>query len=309
MFYAPEILSQKNKTEISLVYYISTIKTIKKQYKKEIIDVDFDTVFEKIENPKTPFALRLYSYLLNGIIKMWMIKVEYYKHQVKNLLSVKKRTVGFNKKQNTESNVNLRIVDRYISEIEDCSTSCNQNFNLVDSVEELTNFNKEGFDSLDNCYFDDAVEFEHADRIMPMKRVKRNQIDKVITLDSNEIYTSKIYCTKVELPKLVNNELTLKFSNFISALTKKPIETENFAFENDISIEDPRISSSASQEKNIFKTSSSEYEDQNFKLTETRALSFYNILVEASQGLIKVSQKRPFEAIEISTSTGIIYFN
>lgn len=318
MFYSPQILSQRNKTEISLVYYISTVRNVKKNFRKEVIELDFNTVLEKIKNPKVPFALRLYSYLLNGIVKMWIIKIEYYKAQAKNLLYAKKKLVAAPKRI-PETNVNLRIIDQYISDLEECSNTINENNSQepVGSIEEINN-RIEG-------YLNGEVEFEQNENFLlsenasyslngvgSIKKLKRTQVDRETTLEVNDIYTRKIQCSNLNLPNLVACDLSLKFENFISELNKAPelgqIDHENQFFENEISIEDPRISSTVSSEKNNFKASSSDLEDFNFKFNETKALSFYNILLEASKGEIEVYQRSAFEIIEIRTVNGIIYF-
>lgn len=313
MFYSPEILSQKNKTELSLVYYLSTTKNIKKSCRKEVVSVNFNAVLEKIKNPRVPFALRLYSYLLNGIVRMWMIKVEFYRLQAKNMFIPKRKQVISNRKV-VESNVNLRIIENYITELEDCS---NVNQDQIGSVEEIINDEITGNtqnDFFNNDFFNDneIISFENT-----VKRAKKEVVDSKIQLEIEDIFLKKTKNTNFDLPSLVDCETSRKFEIFLNQILKRSdasvkcgmaTAVQYQCFDNDFSVEDPRISSSISLEKNNFKPSSSENDEMLYKPLETRILSFYNILLAASKGEIEVFQSKPFDIIEIRSVTGIIYF-
>lgn len=325
MFYASEILSQKNKTELSLVYFVSTAKNIKKTCRKEVIEMDFNTVFDKIANPKVPFALRLYSYLLNGIVKMWLIKVEFYRIQAKNMFLIKKKPVVITRRV-VGNNVNLRVLGTYVDEIE---SEFNDNISLipyesynhhnslqnrslqgeVGSIEELN----------DPLFFNDDGGIPSFSDCENVKRIKKNLVDAKTQLEIGDIFLSEIHSKRIKCSENEDSvccEASKKFANFISQIIKNPVCEKDsniqndIYFSNDFSIEDPRISSSASMEKHSFKTSSSEMEETALhRPIETRVLSFYNILIAATRGEIDVSQNKPFDLIEITNSFGeVIYF-
>ncbi|EJW04865.1 hypothetical protein EDEG_00958 [Edhazardia aedis USNM 41457] len=83
MFYSTEILSIKNKTSLALIYYISTTNNrTKKITKKDILTIDLPNVINALKNPSQPFALRLYSILIKGVVRIYFLKVKYLEDEI-----------------------------------------------------------------------------------------------------------------------------------------------------------------------------------------------------------------------------------
>lgn len=86
MFYSAELLSLKSKTNISTIYYASSCK--KRLSKKEMEKIDLSSTIDNIKHPMVPFSLRLYSFFLRGIVRLYVLKIKYAENEFKSFLSM-----------------------------------------------------------------------------------------------------------------------------------------------------------------------------------------------------------------------------
>ncbi|KAG0438427.1 hypothetical protein DMUE_3095 [Dictyocoela muelleri] len=100
MFYSCDLLSLKSKTLFSTIYYVSS--TRKRLTKKEMDNIDLSLTIENIKKPPVPFSLRLYSFFLRGIVRLYILKIKYTENEFKSFLSM----LNQNKRK---MNINLSI--------------------------------------------------------------------------------------------------------------------------------------------------------------------------------------------------------
>lgn len=112
MFYAKEILSMQAKTDISLIYYLSTTNNIRRINRKDILKLNIKNALINVLDQT--FALRLYGYILKGVSKLYLLKIKYYEHEVTGLLNLLK--VRLDKKRNIKKH---SINDSSSSDVED----------------------------------------------------------------------------------------------------------------------------------------------------------------------------------------------
>lgn len=297
MFYSAELLSHKNKTSLSLLYYLFTTGSLKRINRKEILDLNFNKVLDEITNPEIPFALRLYSYLLKGIVKAWLLKIDFYKSRIKKIIADRHLNLP-SKKTNTKKskikNVNLVINEDVISEIEDSNTSSHLNF-----------YNKSFMPDIDMGYIEglrnsETIQsFDNFDFYLENPINTRTSVQKGLKIDLKTILENNIIKNKTESNKILMPELEKCFiiNEFSKIWETRVFFNKNSGFDLDIdniSVEDPRISSSISQEREFKKhrVLCDEYYE-----TNSEAFDFYNVLVRASKGEIKPYQIMPFGEI------------
>lgn len=316
MFYSTEILSHKNKTELSILYYISTTDTLKNITRKDILNMDLQKLLNEILNTKIPFALRLYSYLLKGLVKVWMLKIKYYKIQIKNLNLTPKQDPAkqLSKKpklSNDHTGVNLQINEDVISDLEEsCASSFRLDRSLADAVSYLQQNN------LNNYYQGLDVDFEYN------HEVEKTNNKRIIPLKTYNITISDNFIMKevnnTEFQMIIPNLISSYITNQIGVVLTENIEVEhqdltcsnlfdlgmdefNFkSFQDMSSIEDPRISSTLSAERDAsrLRKSFQEFADNNSD-KDSKAYWFYSLLVLASKGLINVSQVEMYGEISV----------
>lgn len=306
MFYAPEILSYKNKTELSLVYYISTAKNPKRFSRKDVVELDVESILEQMKNPKVPFALRLYSYLLKGIVKIWVMKVDFYKNKTESLLLVKKLpNIKREVNNNNTGPINLRVIEEIISEVEDNSSLTN---GLQENHQNYYNNNNDYMNDYINDFniqnpFNNEIDGFIGESMGSYKKIVKNRIDKNIEINFNEIIVKKSKTNPFEIPNLAQCYISDRFEKFFHKnMNNQPVQ-EYFEID---SIEDPRISSSLSQERSLnsqFNVKLENEKNNNSQRVilkeETKAIWFYNILVSAAKGEIRVYQEKPFSELII----------
>jgi len=296
MFYASELLSHKNKTELSLLYYLSTAGSLKRVSRKDILNLNFNKLLDEITHPKMPFALRLYSYLLRGLVKVWILKINFYKSKMKRLMINRKASVSLRKEalgRAKDKNVNLEINEGIISDIE-CSEASSNIFrnNIIDSYSSVIHQGYD-YDIMDGAEDYTGINFMAAGQDDSKKRSKVFfKIDSKTVLDSDQILEQKYESPKIRLPCLQESFVVAKFSNIKpeAPLKEDKGATLDLGFDN-FSIEDPRLSSSLSHEREYSKIMKFHREEAE---QDSQALWFYNVLVRASKGEVKVFQTEPF---------------
>lgn len=294
MFYASELLSHKNKTELSLLYYLSTAGFLKRISRKDILNLNFNKLLDEITHPKMPFALRLYSYLLKGLVKVWILKINFYKSKMKRLMINRKASVSSRKEalgRAKDKNVNLEINEGIISDIE-CSEASSNIFrnNIIDSYSSVIHQGCD-YDIITEDYT--GINFVAAEQDDSKKRRKVYfKIDSKTELGPDQILEQRYENLKIRLPCLQESFVVAKFSNLRPETPPKedivPIFDPGF---DNFSIEDPRLSSSLSHEREYSKIMKFHKEEAE---QDSQALWFYNVLVRASKGEVKVFQTEPF---------------
>lgn len=296
MFYSTEILSHKNKTELSILYYISTTDKLKKISKKEILELDFNNLLNQLLQPKIPFALRLYSYLLKGLVKVWILKMEFYKKQVNSFLKLAKLKKRKYKKTDIleDFNANLQIKDEIISQLEESCISSTIDYRPDININQDWNADFDDYLSQDTPIIDDI-------KIKRRKIEDKYDITTIISVLSKELRNP----AKFEIPNLLNTFIISKFNNALRFQNENNHINEYLFDDWNLrqefsSLEDPRISSSISQDRELNripkKTEASKSVDLDLM---SKAEWFYSILVEASKGEIIPIQKSQWGDIEV----------
>jgi len=93
MFYSAELLALKNKTQMSVLYYMATTKKAKRPIQKYILFVDIKIAIAEIKETKIPFSLRLYSHLMMGLARIWVFQGEYLMKKYNQMIRENDRTV------------------------------------------------------------------------------------------------------------------------------------------------------------------------------------------------------------------------
>lgn len=281
MFYAPEILSRKSRTSLSLVYYLSTAGSLRRVCRKEILELDLDTVIEQIRSPERPFALRLYSYLLQGIARIWTFKMDFYISKTRGLISPRPRSVRVPKRLCHSTNTNLEVCEDWVSEVEDSGSSTDPHLER----------------SGDDAGFRTDLQGSLASDLLCVERIKIDR--KTETLSSGTVSKSG-RVREVPIPYLIGCYAAEHFTRVkMSKALLDPQDNDVWYCRSidDISAEDPRISSSLTHERDgicLHRTP-----------LQSKALWFYNVLVAASRGEVTVLQEEPFGELVIRAVDGL----
>lgn len=345
MFYAAELLSRKNKNEISIVYYLSTTGSMKKINKHEILSLNFEKVLDNIRAPAIPFALRLYSYLIKGIVRLWNIKAEFYLTKARAIFLEKRirktRTID----KPYEQNVNLRVLDFVIGDsyleqaydneanfdlknkenefLQDFLDNSNYNNDAITSsileIESLEN-RRVGSSSIENSFQNSFGNLELFNASLNDKQLKTKQlkphkkslVDRITVLNSDDIYGST---DKILEPLSKKLKLTCSSAYFKDSVLH---EFEKFCksshkrhdYDNiqlSFSLEDARVSSSISQDRAFESTVQFDISHLDSK-EMCLAQKFYNLLVKASLNEVKVEQKESFGIIYVYEKNMVVVF-
>lgn len=305
MFYKAELLSLQSNTEISLVYYVSTSNSRKKIPKKDLIDFDIISATENMIFPEIPFSLRLYSYLINGLAKIWAFKFEEYLKKLKK--------TGVDKKRATKriSNIrkaicpNLEIENVYFEHISETeshnSLNINNQINNIVENNPVYDFGIEEFIN-ERSTISELEALRKSSSLLSNERVikksKNVKYDFEIALRMNKILSIKkanngikfndlINCTLIEeYKKLIEDEKRRSSNDEIEIIPEIEWSVQN-------SLEDVRNSNSSllSFNKNpVFET---RLDERNNEKVEW----FYSILEKASRGEVIPYQNEPYGEI------------
>lgn len=211
MFYSPEMLSLKNKTSLALLFYISTTSNkSKKVNKKEIESVDITNALVTLKHPPQPFALRLYSILIKGLVKIYSMKIKYCESEI-NLFY--KAMMVHKKKTSTKKPkiINLKFKDlfqanNFMVDLEDVKV-----YNLFDNETEPK--------SIETMVIQDQTSnnFEPVDFFsdIEINRFDTEQTTKKRIIDQRTEFTDK----------LTDNEQLLCTKNMKIAKNSNPIQS------------------------------------------------------------------------------------
>lgn len=283
MFYAPDLLSLKNKTEISIVYYISTTKKYRRINKRNASKINIENIINDIMEPKIPFSLRLYAYLLNGIVKIWLMKIEWFslttKICKKNPLKKSKSEIKLNY---ALRNPNLEIEDIYLDDVKEnlfydgnCDNLINEYVNNTISSIEMVGKQTD----LMNGYVDNTISSIEMARkqsssiIMTDPKIKNkidriDRIDEINTLSSHDMFNKK---------KKISSKI--EFTNYLKG---RIIDLMNQSIKNIQIIQNNNIENNNIEEiescmdLNSFPNSIEEWRISDSKLNEFRQSNEYN---------------------------------
>lgn len=325
--YSSQILcTQQNtqqKTELAILYYISTSNsTFRRVNKKDIENIDISSMIEVLKVPQRPLSLRVYSFLIKGIVKVYILKVKYCEHEVQGILNgleVKKLKKKREPSVPRRDSLILKIEDDFIegySEPEECQTISNISGPVI--VESLTN---------DNSYLESEVQNEVSEVMdaVVVKKRRKSVVDRRIEIVQNK----SVNALKAgDIPKQYCSPLVFKeFENFLK-LTKfrgTPLNTDineiEFHFPDTIGTASPISNSlSVKSAKNTYTKDVHEYEPVKDNLIDKlfseqdrfnfnkkflshpkkdKARIFYRLLELGKLGRLGVSQRRPYEDISV----------
>lgn len=311
MFYSSELLSLKSKTEISILFYVSTTKTHNKISKKQILNLNISILIDEIINPSIPFSLRLYSHLLIGISKIWKIKLELYSKNITKLERPKRERIRKPNKNLT----NLAIEEAFMDHVSDMDSSISSFKNLISQdvqidYDHIFDHNEYGMIS----DLEDMRKTSDIQLIENFTGVKKSKIDCNTTLEVNKLFSIKTGEKMMKIDDPIDCFVVKYFRDFLVSIRKQKEEVcdsfeplsgdgnegKYFDCNEDpwnsnieMSIEDRRNSNSMVQ--SISDLSVIQIKNECMELSEW----FYNILVDASLGKIEVFQESAFEEIQI----------
>lgn len=78
----------RQKSELSLLYYISTTNNaLRRVNRKDIEGIDISSMIEMLRAPPRPFSLRVYSFLVRGIVKVYLLKLKYCESEILSVVN------------------------------------------------------------------------------------------------------------------------------------------------------------------------------------------------------------------------------
>lgn len=213
MFYSTQLLSNKSKTIFSKIYFISSTK--RKLSKKEMENIDLNITIQNIVEPPVPFSLRLYSLLLRGIVRIYILKVKNIESELKiflNSLCIGKRKRSVDLKIMSENEANLdRIFKKFYKsfktnskelknkEIENPLYFQDENYNMEYFNNELdySELDYRGSSGLNNStmgssFLNNSIQKNNVSNIYSNLSSIKLEEDSKIDLDDNEGYLTKI---------------------------------------------------------------------------------------------------------------------
>lgn len=306
MFYSHKF-SMNSKTDVALIYYVSTInKRINKNLIQRLnINEALNNIIEQ------PYAMRLYSYLLKGIVRIYLLKYKYYQNEVNALLNVLKfkdtliiknkkiedagYIIGINNlNDNNESNQNNKkiITNSFSNNLSELYTSNNDNiFDNDPSFIYDTNFTNEltFIPNIKNLkinrrkrFIDTEIECSNSTRnICKIKHFKLQNIHIKMYPIFNMIKNSnQEYFDDIESMEYIRNIS----SNIVhtSTMQTSTVNTSSNVI--------PQHINSSHCNYSYCVSIDTRYE---------QAKEFYELLVKLSNGEIKAYQMMPYDKIEI----------
>lgn len=280
MFYAKELLSMQVKTDISLIYYISTTNNNRKINKKEINKIDIEKTLVTILDQS--YALRLYSFMLRGVLRIYLIKMKYYETEVSGLLNMLQYKIR------KKAVVRKKTLDFSSDDDEDIYDG-----GLCTEIEEVVPtevfYDNVPYD-FKNEILDDIIELKEDKLVKLRKRrkfINKQGIDQFLSIQEYPIFnlinieTNQHIRRNAESLEILRNRTS---SNILSSIPDEK-ENENFTF-------DPSFSDCILSQQSIL-----EYIDVEDNFNELcvgsrlrRAISFYELLELLSKGVITASQ-------------------
>jgi hypothetical protein len=300
MFYASEVLSLRNRSALAVLYYVSTTNNRGRRInKRDIEDIDIADAISSMQEPERPFALRLYSFLLKGVVRIYKIKVTSCQAELHSLLSSmlsSRRPKRGAKKARVGADV-LRTEDDVISNI--CSHDAEEpSYEMLCSGSEI------------------SVDFggEEGPRVEKRCGIRKAMIDDETELDRDRIYLTETQGNRKPMleVKPMNGTFIVDRINEIcvghqrdSSLMSGDSNAPGYS-----SVERVRNSSLASFRSNLGgEVRSDEWEFLGFTSTDLnfdevavggkrfKSLAFYKILELATTGVVKPQQSYPYGPI------------
>ncbi|KAL6121416.1 hypothetical protein NUSPORA_01657 [Nucleospora cyclopteri] len=315
MSYKQEFLAHK-KSSLGLLYYCSISR--KPPTRKETLNVVIDDAIKQIRNASQSLTLKVNAYLLGGLVNIWKYRKEIYRKEIINMLKILniksenmpiKKTLKPLKSQNKNTEINPNVSD-----------SNPVIFNTASLLEELSDFEssrpkmndfQELFVKCNEYNFEDfaqnTVELLEGTEV---KLAKKTKYDKKTILSNNGYRQTEVTGSHAVVPNICY-ENCLIMKEFLKILkeevkNKRKMESK----ENNSSM--LRNTETSSLARNTDSSSINKNEGLNNLLNEghfdmneyqeeinTEADWFYEILIKASRGEIRVIQEEAFGELKI----------
>lgn len=194
MFYSTQLLTLGTRTELSTLYYISTTNNaFKKIPKNRIESIDILEIVKSIKEPQNPFSLRLYSFLVRGIVKVFILKLKYCEGDLNVIINSflkEKKIVASRKPKETKIVLTVDKIEPFNKEIveyEMTSVECQR------GVMSSNTFN----DEMICPAVDDFMEITSQ---ISIKRRKTERSDKHIEIDVSKLTINMRETVKIIIP-------------------------------------------------------------------------------------------------------------
>eukprot|EP00866_Antonospora_locustae_P000587 jgi/Antlo1/587/2332 len=305
----------RQKNELSLLYYISTSNNaLRRVGRKEVESIDISSLIEMLRTPPRPFSLRVYSFLMRGIVKVYFLKLKYCEDEILSVVN------GLHAKKTRRRKDRVRVVPKresFVLQIDD---------DFIDAYSE-----SECHISLDPVVHEDSVNESSAlsvivendnDETMdavPVKKQKKSIIDKKIEIVQRK--ASLFRTSDCETARNVSFAVFQEFDMFLKASkrvsAKREIELAEFVFYSTPgTIELSQIPDSIPVQytQEIYDTEPSEtiresiLNDECFEFNEkarnfhkrTQAHLFHCLLEFGSRGAVRINQSSPYASIYVN---------
>ena len=117
MLYSSQLMCIPQKTELSILCYISrTSNFIRRISRKDVENMNISSMIEVIKSPPRPLPLRFYSFLIKGMVRVYILKLKYCEHEIQNTLNglVQKKT-----KKRKETAIELKGKGDFVLRVDD----------------------------------------------------------------------------------------------------------------------------------------------------------------------------------------------
>lgn len=296
MFYAPEILSLQSKTGLSMLYYMATARGPRRLSRQRILRTDILAMIDEIENPAIPFSLRLYSYLLSGLARVWATKLECCLRGARCVVVPQPKPRPRALCARAREHPNLQLDDEYIDDVEDlCDATGPDDAAIMDHADLISMGSQEDPRHGSGCMPESSLCL--AGLLPDTAARKRRVIDARCTLGPAEIFVRRTAeGVALVLPDrigcyIVDNLCKMIAVPKMGACLDIDDDMEIGSFGDAGSVEDPRLSNST------LSCERSEQTGAPYSECATRAAWFYGILLRAARGEIIVEQRAPFGEI------------
>lgn len=311
----------RQKNELSLLYYISTSNNaLKRVNRKEIESIDISSMIGMLRSPPRSFSLRVYSFLVRGIVKVYFLKLKYCESEVLSVVN------GLHAKKTRKRKKRIAVVPRresLVLEIDDDFIDAYSDSECYVSLDPVVHE-----DSINESSALSVVVENDADETMDavlVKNPKKSIIDKKI-----EIFQRKAPLCRAsdcEREKSGTFAVFQEFDMFLKASKRAVVEREaelgEFIFYNtpgtvEFSQMPDSIALQYTQEVNETEPpdieSDSILNDDCFEFNEktrslrkrTQAHLFHCLLELGSRGAVRIDQSSPYASIHVNRIQNVL---
>lgn len=305
----------RQKSELSLLYYISTSNNaLRRVNRKEVESIDISSMIEMLRTHPRPFSLRVYSFLVRGIVKVYFLKLKYCESEVLSVVN------GLHARKTRRKKGRVTVVPRresLVLQIDD---------DFIDAYSE-----SECHVSLDPVVHEDSVNESSAlsvvvendaDETMDavlVKKPKKSIVDKKIEITQRKAPLSRT--SDCEKEKNGSFAVFQEFDVFLKASKKAVAEREaelgEFIFYNTpgtVELSQMPDSIPVQYTQEIYEVEPTEtvsdsiLNDESFEFNEktrnlrkrTQAHLFHCLLELGSRGAVRIDQSSPYASIHVN---------